>query len=113
MAIHFKDTERIANPNKPADKKFRLFGINTEDKPYFYWSFTPRKYGACYGKTKQWRVWGTLTCGSGKANIKLENRVFIADHETALKLESALAFRPCKNCDKTGEYERWAQIDKK
>lgn len=113
MAIHFKDTERNANPQKPEDKKFRLFGINAEGKPYFYWNAAPGKYGACYGKNKKWWVWGTLTCGSGKANIKPENRVFIADHETALKLESALGFRPCKNCDKTGEHERWSRAKEK
>jgi hypothetical protein len=114
MTPHIRDKELLnAQTTQPTDKKYRLFGIDGEGKPYFYWSATPGKYAACYGRDKKWWVWGTLTCGSGKANIKAENRIFISDYEMALALESALGFRPCKNCDKTGEFERWTRANGK
>ena len=109
MAIHFRDKERLANPERPQNTPFRLFGFDDDDKPYFYWSDVPAKYGACYGKNKKWFVWGTLECRSGIANIKDENRIFVAEYETLLLLEANLGFRPCRRCNENNEYQRWVE----
>lgn len=110
LTPHIRDKELLnGNTVQPDDKKHRLFSVNEEGSPYFYWSEMPGKYAACYGKDKKWWVWGKLTCGTGKTNILPKNRVFIADRETALKIESTLGFRPCKNCNETEEFDRWSQ----
>lgn len=105
MAVHWNDTERQKNPTRPAGH-VRLFGINSEGKPCFYWSEKKGEYAAYYGGNdpRKW-VWGTLGCGSGK-KMKSENRVFIADLKMVNALEQAGIFRPCGNCNKQ-EYQRW------
>jgi methylphosphotriester-DNA--protein-cysteine methyltransferase len=39
------------------------------------------------------KIYGLLTCGSGK-RMKKENRVFFADQQEALRA----GYRPCGNC---------------
>lgn len=116
MVIHHRDKQRKANPEKPFEKPFRLLGVNEEGKPYFYWSETPAQFAACFGKNKRDWVWGEvkLPRKNGKGfhgdNINGENRIFIADYETALKLEKAGVTRPCQTCNKD-EWNRYEKDD--
>ena len=50
---------------------------------------------------KQLKIYGTLTCRSGK-RMKLENRVFFSTEKEAINLQ----FRPCGHCMKTA-YKKW------
>ena len=50
---------------------------------------------------KQLKIYGTLTCRSGK-RMKLENRVFFRTEKEAINLQ----FRPCGHCMKTA-YKKW------
>lgn len=48
---------------------------------------------ATLGGNRKLKIYGILTCGSGK-RMKRENRVFFRNEEEAL----AAGFRACKNC---------------
>ncbi|TSJ40274.1 metal-binding protein [Mucilaginibacter corticis] len=45
------------------------------------------------GGYKRGKIYGTLSCGSGK-RMKTENRVFFANEQEAV----AAGYRPCGNC---------------
>ncbi|MBS1794110.1 MAG: hypothetical protein JSS81_09665 [Acidobacteria bacterium] len=113
MAIHHKDKKRAANPVKPNGKPYRLIGVNEDGKPYFYWSDQPALFAACFSKNKRDWVWGWVKeprkNGNGfhGDNIKPENRIFIADKETARKLEKAGITRPCQTCND----DEWNRYD--
>ncbi len=78
-----------------------MLGVNDEGKPYFYWSETPAEFAAYFGKNKTYWVWGQLEYGKHGKTMTPDSRVFIADRETALKLEKLGVVRPCKICDKS------------
>ncbi|MDB4923966.1 Ada metal-binding domain-containing protein [Mucilaginibacter sp.] len=50
---------------------------------------------------KEAKIYGKLTCGSGK-RMKPENRVFFCDEQEAL----AAGYRPCGNCMRA-QYKLW------
>jgi len=58
------------------------------------------------GGYKKGKIYGTLSCGSGK-RIKTENRVFFADEQEAV----AAGYRPCGNC-MPQQYQLWKQSAK-
>jgi hypothetical protein len=99
MAIHHKDKKRKSN------KPYRLLGVNLLGRPYFFWSDEPGQFAAYIGKSSPYGVWGTLDCTSGK-RMHPENRVFIANHETARQLEEIGVVQPCGRCNRV-EYKRY------
>lgn len=99
MAVHHKDKSRSGSG------RYRLLGVNHENRPYFFWSDEPAKYAAYIGPSAPFGVWGTLNCGNGK-RMKPENRVFIADYETARRLEILGVVGPCGQCNRE-EYARY------
>jgi methylphosphotriester-DNA--protein-cysteine methyltransferase len=52
---------------------------------------------------RQQKIYGTLSCKSGK-RLKKENRVFFQSEQEAL----SLGFRPCGHCLRT-KYEAWKE----
>ena len=52
-----------------------------------------------FGGNKQLKIYGTLSCKSGK-RMKIENRVFFDSEKEAINL----GYRPCGHCMKT-EYQ--------
>jgi len=60
-----------------------------------------RKGEITLGGNKKLKIYGLLSCKSGK-RMKAENRVFFTDEEQAI----ANGFRPCGNC-KRNLYKKW------
>ncbi|MBX3291237.1 MAG: metal-binding protein [Acidobacteria bacterium] len=56
-----------------------------------------------YGGNARLKIYGRLTCLSGKRMFR-KNRVFFADKDEA----EANGFRPCGNCMKE-EYRKWRE----
>jgi hypothetical protein len=114
MAIHYKDKKRAADPAKPYENAFRLLGVNEAGKPYFFWSETPGDFAAYLGPSDPFGVWGTLNC---KNNMKDHHKAFIADRETAHKLETLGVVKPCGNCNrderKRYDADKNLQVDRK
>jgi hypothetical protein len=57
------------------------------------------------GGNKRLKIYGTLTCSSGK-RMKVENRVFFESEEEA----KSAGYRPCGHCIKA-EYLAWKQAN--
>ncbi|MBO9673634.1 MAG: metal-binding protein [Sphingobacteriaceae bacterium] len=55
----------------------------------------------CFGGNARLKIYGRLTCRSGK-RMKKENRVFFRSEEEALQQ----GYRPCGHCLKTA-YQQW------
>lgn len=55
----------------------------------------------CFAGNRNLKIYGTLTCASGK-KMKKENRVFFSTEEEALERY----FRPCGHCLKH-KYQSW------
>ena len=53
------------------------------------------------GGNKKLKIYGLLSCKSGK-RMKQENRVFFSSEQEAIEKQ----FRPCGHCMKT-EYKKW------
>ena len=53
------------------------------------------------GGNKQLKIYGTLSCKSGK-RMKTENRVFFSSEKEAI----GQGYRPCGHCMKS-EYQKW------
>lgn len=53
------------------------------------------------GGNSKLKIYGTLSCGSGK-RMKKENRVFFSSEEEAIQE----GYRPCGNCMKN-KYKKW------
>lgn len=60
-----------------------------------------RKGEVTLGGNKKLKIYGLLSCKSGK-RMKAENRVFFKDEQQAI----ANGFRPCGNC-KRNLYKKW------
>lgn len=60
-----------------------------------------RKGVITLGGNKPGKIYGTLSCPSGK-RMKTENRVFFENEEEAI----AEGYRPCGHCMK-GKYKAW------
>lgn len=60
-----------------------------------------RKGAISLGGYKKARIYGLLTCSSGK-RMKVENRVFFKDEKEAI----AAGYRPCGNC-LPEKYKQW------
>ncbi|WP_262897500.1 Ada metal-binding domain-containing protein [Algoriphagus aestuariicola] len=60
-----------------------------------------RKGELTFAGNSKLKIYGKLSCGSGK-RMKAENRVFFTSEAEALERN----FRPCGHCMKE-EYERW------
>lgn len=60
-----------------------------------------RKGEITLGGNKKLKIYGLLSCKSGK-RMKAENRVFFTDEQQAI----ANGFRPCGNC-KRNLYKKW------
>ncbi len=65
-----------------------------------------RKGAITLGGYKKARIYGLLTCSSGK-RMKVENRIFFKDETEAL----ANGYRPCGHCMKE-KYEQWKRKTK-
>jgi len=63
--------------------------------------FLIRKGDITLGGYKKAKIYGLLTCSSGK-RMKVENRVFFKDEAEAL----TSGYRPCGHCMKE-KYEQW------
>ena len=55
----------------------------------------------CFGGNRKLKIFGTLSCSSGK-RMKRENRVFFQSEQEALQNN----YRPCGHCMKA-EYKKW------
>lgn len=55
----------------------------------------------CFGGNKKLKIYGVLSCRSGK-RMKKENRVFFADEKEALEN----GYRPCGHCMREA-YKLW------
>ncbi|MBL7925711.1 MAG: metal-binding protein [Bacteroidia bacterium] len=55
----------------------------------------------CFGGNRKLKIYGTLSCASGK-KMKRENRVFFSSEIEAI----VNGFRPCGHCMKTA-YKKW------
>ncbi|MDR4950862.1 Ada metal-binding domain-containing protein [Chryseobacterium sp. ES2] len=55
----------------------------------------------CFGGNKKLKIYGLLSCRSGK-RMKMENRVFFADEKEALEN----GYRPCGHCMREA-YQQW------
>jgi methylphosphotriester-DNA--protein-cysteine methyltransferase len=53
-----------------------------------------------FGGNARLKIYGTLSCSSGK-RMKIENRVFFKSEEEAV----SYGFRPCKKCMKINKLE--------
>lgn len=60
-----------------------------------------RKQEILFGGNRKLKIYGKLSCASGK-RMKRESRVFFASEKEAL----AFNYRPCGHCMKM-EYEKW------
>ena len=60
-----------------------------------------RKQEIRWGGNKKLKIFGTLTCSTGK-RMKRENRVFFFTEQDALNA----GYRPCGHCMRT-EYNHW------
>jgi hypothetical protein len=117
MAIHYKDKKRATNPVKPFENAYRVLGINQQGKPCFFWSEKPAKYAAYLGPSDPYGVWGTISPDECRNNMKEHHKAFIADYETALKLEKLGVVKPCGKCNRQ-EKKRYdadpdLQVDRK
>jgi len=56
-----------------------------------------------FGGNKKLKIYGLLSCGSGK-RMKRENRIFFKDEEEALQNN----YRPCGHCMRE-VYRQWKQ----
>jgi methylphosphotriester-DNA--protein-cysteine methyltransferase len=56
-----------------------------------------------FGGNKKLKIYGTLSCKSGK-RMKVENRVFFSSEMEAINH----GYRPCGHCMKS-EYQKWKQ----
>lgn len=63
-----------------------------------------RQHRLVLGGNRKLKIYGSLTCTSGK-RMKKENRVFFASEEEALHL----GFRPCGHCKKEA-YKKYRQL---
>lgn len=54
-----------------------------------------------FGGNRKLKIYGTLSCVSGK-RMKIENRVFFSSEKEAMKN----GFRPCGHCLKE-KYQKW------
>ncbi|MET4141498.1 Ada metal-binding domain-containing protein [Pedobacter sp. UYP1] len=63
-----------------------------------------RKGEITLGGNKKLKIYGLLSCKSGK-RMKAENRVFFTDEQQAI----ANGFRPCGNC-KRNLYKKWIYL---
>ena len=60
-----------------------------------------RNYELCLGGNKKLKIYGLLSCTSGK-RMKKENRVFFTNAEEAL----LNGYRPCGHCMRE-QYQQW------
>ncbi|MCX2678651.1 metal-binding protein [Galbibacter sp. EGI 63066] len=60
-----------------------------------------KKQKICFGGNHKLKIYGTLSCTSGK-RMKRENRVFFATEQEA----DDNGFRPCGHCMKD-KYKKW------
>ena len=60
-----------------------------------------RKREIRFGGNAKLKIYGLLSCASGK-RMKIENRVFFKNESEAINL----GFRPCGHCLR-GEYDHW------
>jgi methylphosphotriester-DNA--protein-cysteine methyltransferase len=58
------------------------------------------------GGNRQLKIYGTLSCKSGK-RMKIENRVFFYSEKEAIDH----GYRPCGNCMKSN-YQKWKESSK-
>lgn len=58
-----------------------------------------------FGGNKLLKIYGTLSCSSGK-RMKVENRVFFESEAEAINA----GYRPCGHCMRA-EYSTWKQAD--
>lgn len=61
----------------------------------------------CLGGNRKLKIYGTLSCASGK-RMKRENRVFFVSEGEAIEN----GFRPCGHCMKE-KYQTWIYLKKK
>lgn len=60
-----------------------------------------KQYEILFAGNAQLKIYGRLTCGSGKRMLK-SNRVFFVDEQAAI----AQGYRPCGHCMKQA-YKKW------
>jgi len=60
-----------------------------------------RQKEVCFGGNRKLKIYGTISCSSGK-RMNRENRVFFCSEEEATKN----GFRPCGHCMKE-KYQKW------
>lgn len=58
----------------------------------------------CFGGNQKLKIYGTLTCASGK-RMKRQNRVFFVSENQAINE----GYRPCGNCMRT-KYKKWISL---
>ncbi|MBS1949653.1 MAG: metal-binding protein [Bacteroidetes bacterium] len=63
--------------------------------------FKIKQQEICFGGNLKLKIYGTLSCGSGK-KMKRENRIFFSSENEAVEN----GFRPCGHCMKE-KYQKW------
>lgn len=60
-----------------------------------------KQHEICFGGNLKLKIYGILSCASGK-KLKRENRIFFSSENEAIKK----GFRPCGHCMKE-KYQKW------
>lgn len=60
-----------------------------------------RQRGVCFGGNRKLKIYGTLSCASGR-KMKRDHRVFFSSESEAIEN----GFRPCGHCMKA-KYQDW------
>ncbi len=60
-----------------------------------------KQHKICFGGNRKLKIYGTLSCTSGK-KMKRENRIFFLTEKEAI----TNGFRPCGHCMKQ-KYQKW------
>ncbi len=75
--------------------------INHSEIPDKYLGSRIRQQEICLGGNRKLKIYGTLSCTSGR-KMKRENRVFFSSEKEAVQN----GYRPCGHCMKE-QYQKW------
>jgi methylphosphotriester-DNA--protein-cysteine methyltransferase len=101
--IHHADLESSPSPMERVGLPARSFtqaGVRLSERKLNVKQLV-KQGEIAWGGNKKLKIYGTLTCASGK-RMKKENRVFFSSEKEAIRN----GYRPCGNCLST-KYQTW------